>query len=398
MQFSVALGPLIVLALLNSPLFVGLTSAILSGSRFIASYPFGRLTDRYGRKPGLYLGLALGLIGALVVGWGTNAGSLAGFVVGLVCFSVGMNGVQQLRLAAAEMYPPDRRAFVLGLILSGSLVGVVVAPSMVALAETVAPSMGISSLALPWLFFPALLVPASVMVSLVRPDPREIAVNLSRYYPAYRATVRQESARGFGVRAYLANAQRRLATLTMLCATAAMQMAMITVPLQLHQHGHSIAQIALSASLHIGGMFGLSIPVGKLADRFGYRIVLIAGALVEMVGAAITTLGTDYVTITAGILLVGIGWCGANVSSTAMVMDATAPAARGRAVGILDTASALGVVFPLSVGVLVAVWGVGVAGVVAIVILLPALVASLRTAASTRPGLEVEATFSIAPR
>ena len=42
-------------------------------------------------------------------------------------FGMGMNTAQQLRVAAADMYPPSRRAEGLGYVLTGSLVGV--APS-----------------------------------------------------------------------------------------------------------------------------------------------------------------------------------------------------------------------------------------------------------------------------
>ena len=381
-QLTIALAPLMVLTLLGSPLFAGLSTGIVGVSRFIAGYPLGRLTDRYGRKPGLFLGLGLACTGALIVGTAMSARSFPGVVVGLFCFASGMNGVQQLRLAAAEMYPPRLRGTIIGLMLTGSLVGVVVAPSMVHLAESLAGTLGTEPLAMPWFLLLALILPAVFTVSRVRPDPRQIAVDLARYYPGESiAPPEPESAsRKFGYREFAADPRRRLAAVTMFASHAAMQMAMVSVPLQLVHHGHTMTAIALSSSIHVGGMFGPSIPLGRLADRIGPRSVLVGGLILEAIGVATAVATGEHFWVTVGIFLVGVGWCGTSVASTAAIVDATPPFARGRAVGLVDSVAAVGVIFPLSVGVIAEFWGVQTAGAVAMLLLLlpfPFIVRSL---------------------
>lgn len=375
-QFTVAMGPLMILALLGSPMFAGLSVGVVGGTRFLASHAFGRITDRFGRRPGLLLGMGFALVGALLIGSFMQAGSFPGLLVGMVLFALGMNSVQQLRLAAAEMYPPGRRAVVLGLMLTGSLAGVVIAPSLIGFSYTLAPVLGMNGLALPWFVFPALILPAAVMVGRVRPDPRDIAADLRRYYPGYEPHPSEAATTplGFGLREFFSHPHRRVAAVTMLFSQAAMQMAMVTVPLQLSHHGFELPAVALSTSIHAAGMFGPSLPMGRLVDRVGRGPLLIAGAVVEALGAGIATFTSDHASITLGIFLVGVGWCAANVSSTAMVIDSTPTSARGRAVGLLDSFTAAGVLLPLSVGPLVEVWGLQTAGVVAMVLVILPLV------------------------
>ena len=100
-------------------------------SRLIIAYPVGWLTDRYGRKAGLMLGLVLTLIGSLVIGLAMAQGSFPLVVGGLVIFGLGVGAGQQLRLAAADMFLPARRGEGLGYVLTGSLIGAIAAPILI---------------------------------------------------------------------------------------------------------------------------------------------------------------------------------------------------------------------------------------------------------------------------
>ena len=68
MQFSYGFGPLMVVALTDSPALAGLSVGLVGVSRFLVAYPMGKITDAYGRKPGIYLGLSLALAGSLTLG------------------------------------------------------------------------------------------------------------------------------------------------------------------------------------------------------------------------------------------------------------------------------------------------------------------------------------------
>jgi MFS family permease len=110
MQLAYGLGPLMVYQLTGSAGLSGLSVALIGLSRFAVSYPIGKITDAYGRLPGIFFGLALALFGALTVGYSLIGSSIAIFVAGMLIFGMGMNASQQMRVAATDMYPPQMRA------------------------------------------------------------------------------------------------------------------------------------------------------------------------------------------------------------------------------------------------------------------------------------------------
>ena len=103
----------------------------------------------------------------------------------MIVFTMGVSAGQQLRVAAADMYPPRMRGLALGFVATGSLVGIALSPLVMALAEMVSARTGHSALGLPWLMMPALILAGMVLVTFVRPDPKEIGMNLQHYYPDY---------------------------------------------------------------------------------------------------------------------------------------------------------------------------------------------------------------------
>ena len=188
-QTTPTLAPIIVLQMLGSAALSGLGTSILGFSRLFIAYPIGWLTDRYGRKAGLMLGLVLTLIGTLVIGVAMLLGSFPLVVSGLVIFGLGVGAGQQLRLAAADMFVPARRGEGLGYVLTGSLIGAVAAPTPDLPAARLArrARSGQDPLAVIWFLLPIIIVPSMLLVLLVRPDPKTIAQNLARYYPGYVA-------------------------------------------------------------------------------------------------------------------------------------------------------------------------------------------------------------------
>ena len=344
MQFAYGFGPLMVLALTGSAGLAGLSVALVGFSRFLIAYPIGQVTDRFGRKPGILMGLTIALGGALTLGASMAFMSFAIFVVGMLVFGMGMNASQQLRVAATDMFPPQYRAQALGYMSLGALLGLGVSPIVVTFAERIAAAIGQIELAVPWFLLPLLIVPGMMLISFARPDPREIGMNLAHYYPGYVAPPPRSKADGtkadFSVMDLLKNRQMLLAVLSNSAATGNMSLVMVLTSLVLHQHGHSLSAIALSHMFHSAGMFAFTVPLGWLADRVGRARVMYPGVAVALIGASMVT-HTDgsYLLVTLGTFLVGLGWAGANVASTAMIADEYQTVERGRAIGINESFS-----------------------------------------------------------
>ena len=346
MQFAYGFGPLMVLSLTGSAGLAGLSVALIGFSRFLIAYPIGQVTDRFGRKPGIFLGLSLAMAGAVIIGTSMTIASFAVFVVGLLMFGMGMNAAQKLRVAATDMVPPNYRAQALGYMSLGSLAGLATSPIVTSFAEGLAKSFGTVELGVPWFLLPGLIVPGMMLIFFVRPDPREIGMNLARYYPGYVAPARRpiQNKHGQEVKftafTMMKNRRMLLAVVCNAAGTGNMSLVMVLTSLVLHEHGHSLTAIAISHMFHSAGMFAFTVPLGWLADKIGRARVMYPGVAVALVGASLVA-HTDgsYLLVTLGTFLVGLGWAGANVASTAMIADEYQTVERGRAVGINESFS-----------------------------------------------------------
>src|SRR5262249_23046838 len=170
-QMVPTLGAIIVARLLGSAHLAGMATSTLGASRFLVSYPIGRIADMHGRRVAVAFGLVLGLAGALITGLSVLFGSFALFLVGILVFGAGVSAGYQLRAAAADMYPPSQRAQGLGYVLSGSLVGALGGPVLITAAHAWSDNLGLDPLALTWILVPAVIVPGIGLVLAVRPDP-----------------------------------------------------------------------------------------------------------------------------------------------------------------------------------------------------------------------------------
>lgn len=352
MQMTPTLGAIMVVRLLGSANLAGLGTAILGLGRLAIAYPVGKINDTYGRKVGLLLGLLLSLVGALLTGASMAWTSFPLFIVGMAFFGLGVGAGLQLRVAAADMYPPNRRAQGLGIVLMGSVAGALGGPALVSAAQASSHSLHIDPLALSWIFVPAVILPSIFLVLLVHPDPKDIARNLARYYPGYRPSEEElANNSGAGFTSFFRHYPKRVAFVSSFAVQGNMAMMMAMTSLVLAHHGHPLPAISLAVAIHVIGMFGFSLPLGRLADSLGRRPVLLAGIALAGAGSALVPITSQYWSITLGIFLVGVGWSCVNVAATALIADTTTPGERGRAIGANDTfSSASAVLLPLAAG------------------------------------------------
>jgi MFS family permease len=377
MPLAYGIGPLMVVALTDSASLAGLSVGVFGLSRFLVSYPVGKVTDTYGRKPGIFMGLTLALIGAVLVGLSMGLRSFAILVVGMLTFGMGMAAAHQLRVAVTDMYPPQLRGQALGYVALGSLVGLVVSPLTISLADAFAQRIGQQPLGLPWLMLPGLIVPGMILVAFVRPDPKEIGMHLERYYADYVPPARPpaEARSAFSAVSLLRRVPTRLAIVSNCAATGNMAIVMVLTSLVLSHHGHSLGAIAFSHAFHSAGMFAFTIPLGKLADRIGRDQIMYPGVAMTLIGAGLVSFTPTYLFITLGTFLVGLGWAAANVAATALIADHSETAQRGRAIGVNDSfAGGISVLMALVTGPLIDLYGLWAAGVIAVLVAMVPLV------------------------
>lgn len=394
-QMVPTLTAIIVAQFLHAAALAGIGMSILGASRLVIGYPAGQLADSRGRKPVLAAGLAVSLAGAVVIGLAVLAGQFAAFVGGLVLFGLGSGASQnQRRLAAADMYPAERRGEGLGLVLTGALVGALGGPILVSGGVALAHRVGGNSLALPWLLVPLVLIPSLAILLLIRPDPMEIALHLGRYWPGVpddesrRRAVGPDGAPPVTLWSFFRRWPLVVSIVGLAGATATMALLMALTPLAMSDRGIGLPIISLSVAIHVAGMFGFSVPLGHLTDRVGRHWVLGAGLVLEALGAVLVPASMNQWVMTGGLFLVGLGWSGANVATAALLGDATDPEERGRAMGLQSSAGSAGsIAAPLLGGLAVQAWGPWAMAVLGVALLLgPALLLARRVdTAAERP-------------
>ena len=300
----------------------------------LAALPAGRLMDRIGRVPVLASGFAVGALGCALAAAGSAAGLAPLVLLGLLGVG-GASGTALLaRTAAGDMYPPERRARGIALVLFGAVFGAILGPlvfsPLLAGRELDGDALGVL-----WLAAGGFMVVAAALVLAVRPDPRRIAQLLSSREPHDEppaAPLRVLLGRPGVVPALLA-AQASFAVMVgIMTLTGA-------VVVDHHHHaGHNVFPII---GAHVIGMYALVLVIGDVIDRIG-RTPALAGGLLVMAASASSLLWVESVPALAGALFgLGVGWNLSFVAATAVLADCTEPWERGRLLGFNDFLSGM---------------------------------------------------------
>jgi len=380
LQLSAAVASITLVLVLDVEGLVGLGPAIALGSGALAAFPAGWAMDRFGRIRPLAAGFLTGIAGCGLAALGSAIESAPVVLLGLVAVGAA-SGVSLLaRTAAGDMYPPERRARGIGLVLFGAVFGAILGPAVFSPLISGHDLDG-DSLAVLWLAGGAFLVVGLALVLAVRPDPQRIGMLLGhdeqRTDDHPHAPLRELLARP-GVIPAMVAAQASFAVMV-----AVMTLTGVVV---VDHHGHAADQVFPIIGAHVLGMYALVIVVGDLIDRIGRRPAL-AGGLFVMAASVASLLWIESVPATAVALFgLGLGWNFSFVAATAQMADSTLPWERGRLLGFNDLLAGMtGAMLALAGGVALDVVGVAaLAGGAAVLVTLPALwiLRSTRTAAA----------------
>jgi MFS family permease len=335
----------------------------------------GSIAQNLGRKPVLIAGLSLLGLGALTCGLAIWAHSFALFITGTAIFGSGQGPSMLGRAAAADLYPPMLRGRGVGTVATAGAIGAVAGPLIAIAAGGGAEALGIVRSAGPFLAVPVLGIVAVWLIGTMRPDPREVASDLGRWYRKLPPIPEPPPPRR---RAELIRLAPSRAAVT---ATALVQAAMVGVmsitAVELGDNGWADWQVQLLMAAHFIGMFALAYPVGMLADRIGRRRTMLCAIGVCAVGSFGTAATGASPLITPFFFLLGLGWAGCFVAGTAVLADVTSPRERGVLTATNDfLVAGSAAVSSLSAGALLSgagYWAVGVTFGVLLVLAVPQL-------------------------
>jgi MFS family permease len=375
-QLAVAVATVTLVLVTGIEGILGLGPAIFLTAGALAAFPAGGLMDRHGRIPVLAGGCVAGILGCLTTALGCEIESAPVVVAGFALVGVAQGTILLARAAAADMYPPARRARGISYVLFGALFGAALGP-LVFRPLFAGKELDTEALVVPWLAAGAIMVVGLVLVLMVRPDPRTIAQQL--HYDAGGAA--PEPA------APVREIVRRPGVLTALVAAVASFAGMVSVMnltgYLVIDHGHHQSDVFTVISLHIVGMYALVLVIGWLVDRIGRRPGQVAGLGVM----ALSTLALGWLDsvfwMSAALFLLGLGWNVSYVAAVTELSDRALPNERGRLIGLTDQlSSSAAVVLVLAGGVVYSELGVLALSLGATAcVVLPALWILLRSAA-----------------
>ena len=341
---AVTSGTLQLVAALASATFVlatgvegllGLGPAIFLTTAALAALPAGRAMDRLGRVPVLAAGFALGVVGGVVTAFSAGASFGPGVIAGFVLIGGATGTVLLARAAAGDMYPPERRARGIALVLSGAVFGAILGPAVFS-PLFAGKELEPASLVTPWLAAAGFMVAGLALVLAVRPDPKAIGERLA---PA-RADGPVEPAAPLGV------ILRRPGVAPALVAALASFGVMVAVMnltgyAVVHEHGHAQRDVFPIIGAHVLGMYALVLVVGRVVDRTGGTPALVGGLALEGL-SCVGLVWAESVPATAALLFgLGLGWNLSFVAATTALVNRAAPSERGKLVGFNDLASSL---------------------------------------------------------
>jgi MFS family permease len=330
-QLAAALSSVTLVSVTGVKGILGLGPAIFLTSGAMAVGPAGRLSDRTGRMPVIAGAFALGMLGCATVSGGCRWHSATLVGLGLAILGAAGSTVLLSRAAAAEMFPPDRRARGMSFVLFGAVSGAIWGPLIFG-PLFAHRSTDAESLAAPWLIGVPFLAAGLVLSLLVRPDPQAI----SRRYPTT-----EEPATPAPLREILGRPGVLSALVAVVASFAVMASVMNLSGYVAFGRGHHQDDVFTMISVHILGMFGLVLVVGDLIDRFGRKRALVGGLGVMAVSnAALVWLG-GVGGMSLALLGLGLGWCFSYVAATTELVSLSAASERGRLVGFGDLCASL---------------------------------------------------------
>jgi MFS family permease len=375
---AVTVGTLAAAEMANGPALGGLPTTTTTIGTAVAASLIALVMLRAGRRIGLMLGLAVGVLGGAIAFGSILVGSIPLLLLGSA-FTGFANASGNLgRYIAADMATPDRRASALGIVVWGTTIGAVIGPNLAAPAGDLALAIGLpnelaGSYLLTVVFIGLAWVASAV---LLRPEPYALAD------PSALPAAETSHEPGPALATIVARPSVSVALVTLVSVQVVMVLIMTMTPIHLMAHGHDLATVGFVLSAHTFGMFGLSPITGRLTDRFGSPAIIAAGLVGLVVAALLAAFAPPDggIVLTFALFLLGYGWNLGFVAASSMLGHGLRLTERTRIQGIADTLTWGTAAFAsLSSGLVVAAASYTVLGFVGVgLTIIPAAVLALQ--------------------
>ncbi|CAF1837537.1 Riboflavin transporter RfnT [Bacillus subtilis] len=336
---GVTVGALIAQQMLGTDAFAGLPSALFTLGSAGSALIVGRLSQRYGRRTGLSAGFMIGGLGAIGVIMAAIINSIFLLFISLLIYGAGTATNLQARYAGTDLANHKQRATAVSITMVFTTFGAVAGPSLVNVMGDFALSIGVPSLAGPFILAAAAYMLAGVVLFIMlRPDPLVIARTIE-------AANEEPGDKGHLAAAeHTENKKGIIVGATVMVLTQIVMVAIMTMtPVHMRHHGHDLGAVGLVIGFHIGAMYLPSLVTGVLVDRLGRTAMAISSGTTLLLAGVIAAFasGDSMVLLVIALSLLGLGWNFGLISGTALIVDSTDTATRAKTQGTVDVLIAL---------------------------------------------------------
>jgi MFS family permease len=264
-------------------------------------------------------------VGAAIGFGAVSMGSITVLCLGMLLLGLGVGGAVVSRYAAAEMYPPERRGFAIGVVVAAGAVGAIGGPLLLTPTSAAVRHFGWAELSGPFLL--ATVASALAGIGLV-------ALPLRRVRRAEQGGTDQRVA----LRELLGTRSSRTLLRVMVTAQLVMVAIMTAAPLDIHTRHTDLTLVGTALAAHTTGMFVLSPLTGWVIDRVGSRRVMVAGLFTLVAAAALAASApqTQQLLPDLALFLLGYGWNLCFMAGSRRLAVDLPVQRQGQVVGVVD--------------------------------------------------------------
>ncbi|MGD6781393.1 MULTISPECIES: MFS transporter [Bacillaceae] len=334
---GITVGALLAQDMLGTDAYSGVPVALLTLGSAGAAYMIGRVSQRFGRRIGLAGGFLTGGISALGVVLAAVTDNVWLLFFSLLFYGAGTASNLQARYAGTDLATAKQRGKAISIALVSTTLGAVAGPNLVGVMGDFAVSIGVPSLAGPFILGAAAFILAGlILLGFMRPDPLLVSKTLENEKRKDSEKTPNET--------HVKNNRGIIVGGSVMVLTQMVMVAIMTMtPIHMGHHGHGLDAIGLVIGIHIGAMYLPSLVTGVLVDKVG-RTAMASAAGVTLLLAGIvaaTAPGDSLFVLILALALLGLGWNFGLISGTATIVDATTPSTRAKVQGSMDVLVAL---------------------------------------------------------
>ena len=279
---------------------------------WLGTLPIGALARRYGRRPALQIGAAMGALAGLICAAAILQGSFGLFLLGAFCSGVYAASHQAYRFAAADTASVAFRPKAVSWVLAGGVASAVVGPQLIIFTKDFLPPYIFSVTFLGQAALAAAAAAVLILVKIPRPPSG------------------QEQSSGRPLAEIIRGPRFITAAVCGAASYAMMNLVMTSAPLAMLACDHSVTDATLGLQWHVLAMYVPSFFTGALIVRFGVERIVFLGLALIVASALVAISGIALWNFWTGLVLLGVGWNFAFIGATTMVTQCHTTAERNK--------------------------------------------------------------------